>query len=109
MSYVQGLDLSQVPEGHRERLKGVLTKFDDMWDGHRGEMNIMSHKISLEPGAEPVTHRPYRAGPEARAFVADGVERMLKAKIIKPATSEWPSPVVTVPNHDGSYRMCTEY
>lgn len=30
-SSVQGLDLSHVPEGHHKRLRGLLTKFDDMW------------------------------------------------------------------------------
>lgn len=41
--------------------------------------------------------------------MAEKVDRMCKADIIEPATTEWASPVVIAPEHDGSYRMCIDY
>lgn len=106
---MQGLDLSHTLGRHRECLRGLLTRFDDMRDGHLGKITNTSHRTSLDPVAQTETQRPYQIGPKAREFVADEVERMLKAKIVELATSEWVSLVGTGHKHDGSYCMCIDY
>jgi len=37
------------------------------------------------------------------------VNRMLEAKVVRPSTSEWASPVVVVRKKDGSPRFCVDY
>lgn len=63
---VLGLDFSHVPEGHWERLRGLPTKFDATWDSQFGEINITSHRILQEAGAQSVTWRRYQTGPKTR-------------------------------------------
>jgi hypothetical protein len=53
--------------------------------------------------------RPYRAGPRARAVESAEIERMLKAELIEPDTSEWGSPIVMVARPDVSTRLCVDY
>jgi hypothetical protein len=37
------------------------------------------------------------------------IQRMLKAEVIDPATSEWASPIVLVSKPDGPTRFCVDY
>ena len=37
------------------------------------------------------------------------VQRMLDQDIIKPSTSSWSSPVVSVKKNDNKYRFCVDY
>ena len=103
------LDLSHVPEVHRLRLRRLLLKYDGMWDGKLGEINVVKHRIDLKPGSKPSMQRPYRAGPKSREFVNKEVENMLHKGVISPVQSEWASPVVIVPKSDGSLRFCVDY
>jgi Reverse transcriptase (RNA-dependent DNA polymerase) len=80
-----------------------------MWDGHLGTFTATSHRIELVPDARPVHCQPYRAGPNAQLVETTEVESMLRSGVIEPATSEWASPVVLVPKHDGSLRFCIDY
>lgn len=77
-------------EEHLERLGQLLSKFDNMWDGNLGEINTSSHQIDLEPGAQPVTQRPYCTWTKAREF-------------IEPSISKWASAVFIVSKHKLSY------
>jgi hypothetical protein len=47
--------------------------------------------------------------PRVREFEAAEVQRMLKAGVIEQAHSEWASPVVLDPKHDGCIRICVDY
>jgi hypothetical protein len=87
----------------------TLQRHRTMWDGRLGHVHATHHRMELKPGAKPVHSHPYRAGPRARKVEAAEVQRMLKAGVIEPSTAEWVSPVVLVPNPDGSMRFCIDY
>jgi hypothetical protein len=80
-----------------------------MWDRRLGHVQITSHRIELVNGASPVHAQPYRAKARAREAESSEVQRMLKAEVIEPATSEWARPVFLVPKPDGSMRFCIYY
>ena len=65
---VDELDLSHVEAKYRPRLRNMLRKYADMWDGSLGEITVTGHQIDLVPGSRPITQQPYRAGPRARKF-----------------------------------------
>ena len=103
------VDLSHLPEKMQEKVRKLLRKYSKMYDGTLGEIRVTEHKIDLKEGSEPYAQNPYRAGPKAREFEAQEIDRMLKAGVIEPAQSEWASPVVLVPKKDGTLRFCVDY
>lgn len=52
---------------------------------------------------------PYLKGPVMREMVAKEVHKMLNAGVIEPASTDWASPVVLVPEKDGSLRFFVDY
>ena len=95
------LDLGHLDPATKHKVLQMLSKHSSMWQGHLGEMKVRPHRIALKPGAKPVHAHPYRAGPEARRIEESEITRMLDAKVIEPAQSEWASPVVMIPKSDG--------
>ena len=53
--------------------------------------------------------RPYRVPYSQRELVKQELDRMLKAKVIRPSTSPWASPIVLVNKKDGDVRFCVDY
>jgi Reverse transcriptase (RNA-dependent DNA polymerase) len=80
-----------------------------MCSGQLGELSITKHRIDLQENAKPAYQASYRAGKQSREIERQEVDRMLKAGVIDPATSEWDSPVVLITKKDGSIRFCVEY
>ena len=106
---VADLDLSHVLLKYRDRLGEMLSKYAKMWDGSLREITTTEHHLDFAPEARPVACPPYRAGPKAREIEQREVDRMLAAGVIEPAQSAWASPVVLVPEPDGSLCFCVEY
>jgi hypothetical protein len=103
------LDLAHLTPQDVEKVLAMLTKHRTMWDGRLGQVHSTVHRIQLTPGAKPAYSQHYRAGAKAREAESAEIQRMLKAEVIEPATSEWASPVVLIPKPDGSMRFCIDY
>lgn len=106
---VDTLNLDHIDPRFHGRLRSLLHKYAQMWDGTLGEITTTEHHIELLPGTKPLLSHPYRAGPAARKAEKDEVDRMLRAGVIEPAQSAWASPVALVPKQDGSLRFCVDY
>jgi len=100
---------ANVPEHLRGRLKELIDRHHEVWDGSLGTIKATEHRMRLKPGAKPVRLQPYRMGPRTRQLVGEQVTKMLELDVIEPSTSEWASPVVLVPKTDGSTRFCIDY
>ncbi len=87
----------------------MVRRHQAMWSGHLGEVTATEHRTDRHPGARPSRQAPYRAGHSSRALIKAEIEHMLAQGDIEPAMSEWASPVVIVPKHDGSARFCVDY
>jgi hypothetical protein len=108
-TWKENLDLAHLTPQERKNVFQMLLKHRSMRGGRLGHVHTTSHRIELVPGATPVHSQPYRAGARAREAESSEVQRMLKAGVIEPTTSEWDSPVVLVPKPDGSMRFCFDY
>eukprot|EP00171_Calliarthron_tuberculosum_P019069 IDg19069t1 len=74
VSSVAELNLDQVPEEFRERLKEVLRSHKSMWSGSLGQINAAEHQIEFKPGTRPIRQHPYRVGLRAREIKATEVD-----------------------------------
>ena len=106
---VDNINLSHVQPEMQPRVRTLLKKYEGLFDGTLGEINITEHRIQLKDDAAPVHAQPYRAGPSAREFEHTEIKKMLDQKVIEPAQSEWASPVVIAPKKDGSLRFCVDH
>ena len=76
----------------------MLEPFAHMWDGHLGHIHAATHRIELvADDTLPVHCAPYRAGPNAREFERQEMQKMVDMGVIEPAQTEWASPIVFVP------------
>ncbi|CAN8072774.1 unnamed protein product [Agarophyton chilense] len=106
---VEELVFGKVPEGYKESIKQMLKKYASMWTGKLGGISATENHIDVIPGSRPISQPPHRAGPRTRQIEEDNVAKMLEAGVIETAQSAWASPVVLVPNPDGSLRFCVYY
>jgi len=67
------------------------------------------HSITLQPGAQPVSVRPYRYPFYQKAEIEKIVKELLHTGVIRPSHSPFSSPVLLVRKADGTWRMCMDY
>jgi hypothetical protein len=103
------VDLAHLTPKERENVLDMLGKRRTMWDGRLGQVHFIAHRIQLNPGSNPAYSQPYFAGARAREAESGEIQRMLKAGVTEPATSEWAGPVVLVPKPDESMLFCIDY
>ena len=71
--------------------------------------DLAPHKIKLKPGAKPIKQRFYRLTKLKSDILKEELTKLINKKLIEPSYSEWSSPVVLVPKHNGKWRMCVDY
>ena len=94
----------------RTQILNMLSKHEDMLTcGRLGEIAATEHRIELTDGTKPIRSMPYRKEPATRTKAEHEIRKMLDAGVIEPATSEWASPILPVPEKDRSLRFCVDY
>lgn len=95
----------------QKRLDLLLEDFADIAASSQteiGQTTKIQHAIHTGE-ATPIAQKPYRTNPENQLFLKNEIKRMLEAKIIRPSSSPWASPVVIVGKKGGDKRLCIDY
>jgi hypothetical protein len=102
----QGGLSSNNPDLHK-----LLDNFAKIFAGSQGlpPKRQHDHQIPLKPGAGPVSVRPYRYPHYQKNEIEKIVSGLLESGVIRPSTSPYSSPVLSVKKSDGSWRMCVDY
>jgi hypothetical protein len=65
--------------------------------------------IELQPGAAPISNRPYRMPPNELAELKIQLQHLLDKGFIRPNASPWGCPILFVKKKDNSLRLCVDY
>jgi hypothetical protein len=65
--------------------------------------------IELQPGMAPISKRPYRMPPAKLAELKKQLQELLDKGFIRPSTSPWGCPALSMKKKDESLRLCIDY
>ena len=103
-----GTKLSHLPLVQRKELAEVVTQYGEVFPDVPGKTNLVEHDVDVGDSA-PIKRHPYRVGPMKKGLLDKEVRYMLKNDIIEEGRSNWSSPCILVPKHDGGFRFCTDF
>ncbi|GJW96200.1 putative nucleotidyltransferase, ribonuclease H, partial [Tanacetum coccineum] len=66
-------------------------------------------RIDLVLGATPVARAPYRLAPSEMKELSVHLQELLEKGFIRPSSSPWGAPCISIKKKDGSFRMCIDY
>ncbi|XP_072073852.1 uncharacterized protein [Arachis hypogaea] len=88
-------------------------KYCFAWDYHEMlglDRSLVEHRLALKPNARPVKQTPRRFALEINVKIKEEIERLIKAKFIRPARYvEWVSNIVLVMKKNGKLRVCIDF
>lgn len=79
------------------RILEMMSKRQEMWNGHLGTIRATEHSIESESRMHPIRQMPYRQGPAKREIIHDHIDAILREGVIEQSQSEWASRVVLAP------------
>lgn len=63
----------------------------------------------MKPGTKPIKQKYYRFSKFKSDILKEELTKLINKRLIEPSCSEWSSPIVLVPKHNGKWRMCIDY
>nr|GFB20828.1 putative reverse transcriptase domain-containing protein [Tanacetum cinerariifolium] len=66
-------------------------------------------QIDQIPGVAPVARAPYRLAPSEIKELSEQLQELSDKGLIRPNSSPWGAPVLSVKKKDGSFRICIDY
>ena len=103
-----GTKLSHLPLVQRKELAEVITQYREVFPDVPSKTNLVEHDVDVGDSA-PIKQHPYRESPMKKELLDKEVQYMLKNDIIEESQSNWSSPCILVPKHDGEFRFCTDF
>ena len=103
-----GTKLSHLPLVQRKELAEVITQYREVFPDVPSKTNLIEHDVDVGDSA-PIKQHPYRVSPMKKELLDKEVQYMLKNNIIEESQSNWSSPCILVPKHDGGFRFCTDF
>ena len=103
-----GTKLSHLPPVQRKELTEVITQYREVFPDVPSKTNLIEHDVDVGDSA-PIKQHPYRVSPMKKELLDKEVRYMLENDIIEESQSNWSSPCILVPKHDGGFRFCTDF
>ena len=105
-------DPSQVNNGMstQEKLSSLLDTYAEVFEDKLGTFKSAKAKITLQEGSQPQFRKARQVPYSLRPQVEEELKRLQSEGILsKVEWSDWATPIVPVPKHDGSVRICGDF
>ena len=99
-----GTKLSHLPLVQMKELAEVITQYREVFPDVPSKTNLIEHDVDVGDSA-PIKQHPYRVSPMKKELLDKEVQYMLKNDIIEESQSNWSSPCILVPKHDGGFQF----
>ena len=94
----------------KNKLKCLLYKYEDLFDGTLGTWNTEPVKLDLKPDAAPFYTHPYQIPRVHEQTLRKEVERLIQLGVLKKCIdSEWGSPAFIIPKSDKTMQFVTNF
>ena len=101
---------THLDETERKKLKTLLNKYKELFDGSLGHWKGQNYDIELREEAKPYHARPYPIPKAYEQTLKMEVERLCKVGVLKKVNhSEWAAPTFIIPKKDGSVRFISDF
>ncbi|KAL2226380.1 UNVERIFIED_CONTAM: Retrovirus-related Pol polyprotein from transposon, partial [Sesamum indicum] len=81
-----------------------------MIDFFRKNMDVIVHRLNVDPGARPVQQKKRSFGNDKKEIIRQEVDKLLKAGYVSEIQyTNWLSNMVLVPKSSGKWRMCVDF
>ncbi|KAL5554076.1 hypothetical protein UlMin_041477 [Ulmus minor] len=102
---------SSLPKSYPSEIGQLLAKFSHVFESPTTlpPRRSHDHQIPLQPGAGPVSVRPYRYPYYQKTELKKMVKELLQSGLIRPSNSPFSSPVLLVKKADGAWRFFVDY
>ena len=97
----------QLTREQQQQLDQLLKKHSQVLTKEPGLTDVTTFDIDTGD-ASPVYQRPYNTPVSLRSSVDSEIDWLLERGYIRPSSSPWASPMVTVKKLDGSARLCVD-
>ena len=104
-----GVSISdKLTEEQKKEVRELLAKYPDVLTSIPGRTELLEHDIKLST-AEPVRSKGYPIQYKTREIMESEIDEMIELGVIEPSNSPYYSPIVLVPEKDGSVRFCIDF
>ena len=98
----------QLTDSQQQQIQQLLAKHSHVLDKEPGLTTLVEFDIDTGD-ADPIYQRPYSTPVALRTSVDTEIDWLITKGYIKPSSSPWASPMVTVRKADGSARLCVDF
>ena len=98
----------QLQETQKAQLQQVLETYSEVLNKEPGLTSLVRFEIDTGD-ADPIHQHPYNTPMTLKASVDREIDWLLDRQFIRPSSSPWASPMVTVKKADGSARLCVDF
>ena len=101
------LDQSLLTNEQRQRVHELLSRYADMFDGHIGFTDVVTHDIDTGDHP-PIRQAPRRVPPHLAAEVKAQISELVDQGILEESNGTWSSPIVMVRKKNGKFRLVAD-
>lgn len=101
------LDSCGLSDEQKGKVRSVLNKHQDMFDGHIGFTTLVSHSIDTGD-SPPVRQPPRRVPPHLAEEVRAQIDDLVRQGVLEECQGSWASPICIVRRKNGKIRICAD-